>query len=464
MRCYGKRRCLLLVFFVLACTVAAEQRLFLLHSMRLRGEERRCRLLLENNFVEAALVREVDRGEAELYPGLRSRHMAAGSLSPEGLAAVAGSGRFAGYAAGYELGEPGMRVDLGLDPVQRRGIALMPLGNAESQGLLLYWMREEDTGEAGAFYTLEAADFLALDFGLMRNRIYRDMEPDLSADRIHIGRSEEVLKGASALHVRIPWIGSLTLVGASSILPSLPAGGFFGASLGAEHRIFACSVAADYSSRFYVYRDGDVAEGRWNGSFELGLLPQGPTGCEVGGVLRDGGVELSPGLYRETEHELYGGLRLGSEALQFRAERRIEWWWETDGEGGYEDVSLCVLDLETDMVSAEMFHSFGEEGESCDGTEEISAYGGELELELYHVRASAECERKSREAGRAGGVDPGVEEELSYAFGLEAELGPRVEIGGRFGREEGESFWSLFWDVGGELVLPGGGAGCRDVP
>ncbi len=461
MRSHKTGQGLPLVFVVLLSTASMaqeEQEIYLQHSMRMRREERASRLLVENEFVEAAVVRELVGGETKLFPGLRSSHVKAGSLSPEGSAAVAGSGHFAGYAAGYELGDPGISVDFGLDPVNRRGIAVTPFGNSDASEALFYWLRKDDEEEFGGFYSFHAGDFFAVDLGLMRNRFFSEREPDLSAERLHIGRSEEMLKGLAGLRAQIPWVGSVTLLGASSLLPSLPPGAFLAASLSGEHLLCGYSAAGDYSSRFYVYRDGDVAEGRWNGSFELSLLPRSPIGGEVGAVIRDGGVELSPDLYRETEHEMYGGFRIGLGPLQFEAERGLEWWWETDGEGGYEDRTELSLELETGLVSAELYRVFGEQGESvnpggcggttesCGGTEELSGYGGELELDLFHVRASAEAARE--------------DEELSYAFGLEADIGGFAELAGRFGLNDGESFWSISWNVGGELVLPGD----REVP
>lgn len=413
---------------------AVIEELELQQSARIEVDERRSRWAVENELVKAGVVRHSNGERAELYPGLRSEHLSAGSLVGEGLISVAGSGNFVGYAASEKLGKMRMRVDFGMEPGKRRGLAL------QLDPLLLYWLSDADVAETGVAGSLRAGGNLSLDIALSRHRFRKARELELSAEELYRGRSEEMLRAACALGVHLPFLGRLQLLGAASSLPSYPYGYFAAASLAQEWRLLSYLLAGSYAAPFYLLRDGDFIEERRAASAGLELLPRAPFGVEGRYLIRDRGTGLEPDLYHASKHELGGKARLSILFLRLEGERELEWEWERDGEGAYTLTDSISLDFERKLIGGGAQVERSLEGESAGGERERLTFTGELEIEYEPFTCKVELQSAYRER-----------EEMAYSVYMRLRLRENGEVFGEWGRENDTVFWRIGWDVAAVL-------------
>ncbi|MFP4489991.1 MAG: hypothetical protein ACLFNZ_00835 [Spirochaetaceae bacterium] len=410
------------------------QRVNLFHSLKIEEESLtgRYRIISQSGNpaerVDAAVIHLSEGNKTEVFPGLRTPHMSAGSLSPEGLLAVARTGRFAGYSVSSDYTTPGITVDFGLGPVQRRGMAFFFPDNGAC-----YWVRDTESSESGLFYNWSSAEEREVSLLFSRSLFHKTLEPELAAERPHRGRGEEMLRGSAAFWSSVKGGGNISLLASITALATLQRGVFLGASVFGDRERFSWSLAGDYKGDYYIYYNGKAAGGETAVSAACTLLPGGPVGTHIEFKLRDRGGEFTPDLYKKSDHEFSAGLFFLADPGRAEIEHFRKWSWETDGEGNFETGTEVSMKFAGRYLSGNVEWNLRKEGETDVGTDFSGEFGGSLKFRRGPV--SLDIEGKT-------GMDY-----WEYSSQVSLEPGDSAEIYARGMCEDGQYEWTIGWNL-----------------
>lgn len=424
-----------LIFFLVSSPLlfAEEETILLGHEAKFDQERYSQRYGISTGRVEFSAVHAAagKKAATEIYPGIRSDHLKAGSLLPEGLCALAGRGRYAGYAISRQAFTPKVRVDFGFDPGRKRGIAFTPTENSG-----LYWIRGDAESVLGSYWSMSKP--AAVDFCLMRERFFDGPEDELSADRPHRGRSEELIRVASGIRGRPRRFGSLSVFGAHVFLPSLPGGSFAGIQGQGEFSRWAYDISADFTSERYVFSDGRVSNRRRNASAGLVLFPDAAIELWGRGLCSDGGVDLLPDLYHYSSWRASGGaiLRLWTVELQAEQERGVD--WEIDGAGQWKRETALTFTLEQKSLRFEILYEIDEGGETGKGVYRKKRLKTKTDMDFDPLEVMVSMES-----------DEGA---FSWEIRIEAEVTKQGAVYAACGGEKSIPSWSLGWKIEGAFA------------